>query len=78
MIFIKLGNNRINKHQVNLLKRGCVPATNFRGYWSCSYDIHGMEVIAHNYYTSKGALIKVYDIYHNGIYEISFDSKNLL
>lgn len=65
----------MNKHQVNLLKRGCVPATNFRGHWSCSYGIHGMEVIAYNYYTSKGALIKVYDIYYNGIYEISFDSK---
>ena len=65
----------MNKHQVNLSKRGCVPATNFNARWSCSYGIHGMEVIAHNYYTSKGALIKVYDIYHNGIYQISFDSK---
>ena len=65
----------MNKHQVNLSKRGCVPATNFRGRWSCSYGIHGMEVIAHNYFTSKGALIKVYDIYRNGVYKISFNSK---
>ena len=52
----------MNKHQVNLSKRGCVHATNFRGRWSCSYGMNGMEVFAHNYYTSKGALIKVSDM----------------
>lgn len=67
----------MEKHRVDLSKRGCVPATNFNGHWSCSYGTHGMSAVAHNYYTSKGALIKVYDIYHNGVYETSFDSKKI-
>ena len=67
----------MEKHRVDLSKRGCVPATNFNGRWSCSYGMHGMSAVAHNYYTSKGALIKVYDIYHNGVYETSFDTKKV-
>lgn len=67
----------MEKHRVDLSKRGCVPATNFNGRWSCSYGMHGMSAVAHNYYTSKGAFIKVYDIYHNGVYETSFDTKKV-
>lgn len=67
----------MEKHRVDLSKRGCVPATNFNGRWSCSYGVHGMSAVTHNYYTRKGALIKVYDIYHNGVYETSFDTKKI-
>lgn len=67
----------MEKHRVDLSKRGCVPATNFDARWSCSYGMHGMSAVAHNYYTSKGAFIKVYDIYHNGVYETSFDTKKV-
>lgn len=65
----------MEKHRVDLSKRGCVPATNFNARWMCSYGTHGMAAVAHNYYTSRGAFIKVYDIYHNGVYETSFDTK---
>ena len=41
------------------------------------YGVHGMSAVAHNYYTRKGALIKVYDIYYNGVYETSFDTKKI-
>jgi hypothetical protein len=67
----------MEKHRVDLSKRGCVPATNFNARWACDYGTHGMSAVAHNYYTSKGALIKVYDIYHNGVYETSFDTKKV-
>ena len=67
----------MEKHRVDLSKRGCVPATNFNGRWSCSYGVHGMSAVTHNYYTRKGAFIKVYDIYHNGVYETSFDTKKI-
>ena len=65
----------MDKHRVDLAKRGCIPAYNFNAKWTCDYGTHGMTAAAHNYYTSKGALIKVYDVYHNGIYEMSFDNK---
>ena len=67
----------MEKHRVDLSKRGCVPATNFNARWACDYGTHGMAAVAHNYYTSKGVLIKVYDIYHNGVYETSFDTKKV-
>ena len=67
----------MEKHRVDLSKRGCVPAANFDARWACDYGTHGMAVVAHNYYTSKGAFIKVYDIYHNGVYETSFDTKKV-
>lgn len=70
-------NEEIKKQQVNLEKSGYEPATNFNGRWVCDYGTHGMAAVAHNYYTSKGALIKVYDIYHNGVYETSFGSKKV-
>ena len=63
----------MEKHRVDLSKRGCVPATNFNARWACDYGTHGMSAVAHNYYTRKGAFIKVYDIYHNGVYETSFE-----
>lgn len=67
----------MEKHRVDLSKRGCVPATNFNARWACDYGTHGMSAVAHNYYTSRGAIIKVYDIYHNGVYETSFDTKKV-
>lgn len=67
----------MEKHRVDLSKRGCVPATNFNARWACDYGTHGMSAVAHNYYTRKGAFIKVYDIYHNGVYETSFDTKKV-
>lgn len=67
----------MEKHRVDLSKRGCVPATNFNARWACDYGTHGMSAVAHNYYTSSGAFIKVYDIYHNGVYETSFDTKKV-
>ena len=67
----------MEKQRVDLSKRGCVPATNFNARWSCSYGMHGMSAVAHNYYTKRGAYIKVYDIYHNGVYEASFKTKKV-
>lgn len=61
--------------KVDLSKRGCVPAVNFDGRWGCSYGMNGMAATAHNYYTKRQSLIKVYDIYHNGVYECTFDTK---
>ena len=34
-----------------------------------------MQVEIHWYDTKRGACIKTYDVYHNGKYECSFDTK---
>lgn len=65
----------INKSKIDLSKLGCVPAHNFNGRWSCDYGIHGLAAVAHNYYTSRKALIKAYDIYLKGEYVCSFKTK---
>ena len=66
----------MEKHRVDLSKRGCVMSS-INGRWSCSYGTHGMAAVAHNYYTKRGAFIKLYDIYHNGVYECTFDTKKV-
>ena len=67
----------MEKHRVDLSDRGCVPAYPYNAHYSCSYGTHGMSAVAHNYYTKRGAYIKVYDIYHNGVYETSFNTKKV-
>ena len=44
----------MDKHRVDLAKRGYIPADNFNAKWTCDYGTHGMTAAAHNYYTSKG------------------------
>ena len=39
----------LNKHKVDLSKRGCVPAKNYNGRWSCSYGVNGLSIQKHNY-----------------------------
>lgn len=65
----------LNKHKVDLSKRGCVPAKNYNARWSCSYGDNGIAIQKHNYFTKNGALISVYDIYVKGVYECTFDTK---
>jgi hypothetical protein len=65
----------LNKHKVDLSKRGCVPAKNYNARWSCSYGNNGISIVKHNYMTKNDALISVYDIYIKGVYECTFDTK---
>lgn len=64
-----------NKHKVDLSKRGCIPAANFNGRWSCDYGNNGISIAKHNYYTKNGALITVFDVYVKGVYEVTFNTK---
>lgn len=43
----------LNKHRVDLSKRGCRPAVNYNGRWSCSYGANGIGIAKHNYMTKK-------------------------
>ena len=65
----------MEKSKIDLSKRGCIPATNFNGRWSCVYGNHGLAAVKHNYYTKRGAFISVYDIYCKAVYECSFKTK---
>lgn len=65
----------LEKSKIDLSERGCVPAFNFSGHYSCSYGEHGLEAVKHNYYTKRGAYISVYDIYCEAVYECSFKTK---
>lgn len=67
--------NELNKHKVDLSKRGCVPAKNYNGRWSCSYGVNGIGIAKHNYITKNDALISVFDIYVKGVYECTFNTK---
>lgn len=67
--------NELNKHKVDLSKRGCVPAVRFNGRWSCSYGVNGLAIVKHNYMTKNDALISVYDIYTKGVYDCTFKTK---
>lgn len=70
-----MAKNELKKHVVDLSKRGCVPAKNYSGRWSCSYGNNGISIVKHNYMTKNDALISVYDIYIKGVYECTFDTK---
>ena len=70
-----MATNELKKHFVDLSKRGCVPAKNYSGRWSCSYGNNGISIVKHNYMTKNDALISVYDIYVKDVYECTFDTK---
>ena len=59
--------NELNKHKVDLSKRGCVPAKNYNGRWSCSYGENGLSIQKHNYMTKNDAMISVFDVWKDFI-----------
>lgn len=67
--------NELNKHKVDLSKRGCVPAKNYNGRWSCSYGENGLSIQKHNYMTKNDAMISVFDVYIKGVYNCTFNTK---
>ena len=67
--------NKTNKHKVDLLKRGCKRACCYNADENSNFTCGYMQVEIHWYDTKRGACIKTYDVYHNGKYECSFDTK---
>jgi hypothetical protein len=67
--------NELNKHKVDLSKRGCVPAVNFNGRWCCDYGVNGLAIVKHNYMTKNDAFISVFDVYTKGVYDCTFKTK---
>jgi hypothetical protein len=67
--------NELNKHKVDLSKRGCVPAKNYNGRWSCSYGVNGLSIQKHNYMTKNDAMISVFDVYIKAVYNCTFNTK---
>jgi hypothetical protein len=63
------------KNKVDLSKRGCVPAKNYNGRWSCSYGVNGLSIQKHNYMTKNDAMISVFDVYIKAVYDCTFSTK---